>query len=146
MLARHRAKLSGALLDRIDIVLRVEQPSRLELRDEQEPEASAAIRERVVAARVRQHERLSATAAGCNAEMSPGELRRLSRLDTAARRALADAHERAGLTMRGHDRAMRVARTLADLDGSDVVQRHHIAQAVAYRAHGQRARAAHEAA
>ena len=139
VLARYRAKLSGALLDRIDIVLRVEQPSRAELRKEGEPEASAAIRARVIAARMRQQDRLSGTAAACNAQMTPGELRRLCRLDGAARRALADAHERAGLTMRGHDRAMRVARTLADLDGSDAVQRRHVAQAVAYRAHGQSA-------
>jgi magnesium chelatase family protein len=79
--------------------------------------------------------------------MSPGDLRRLCQLDGAARRALADAHERAGLTMRGHDRAMRVARTLADLDGNEAVQRRHVAQAVAYRAQGYgAARAADEAA
>jgi magnesium chelatase family protein len=136
VLARYRAKLSGALLDRIDIVLRVEQPSRAELRAEGEPEPSAAIRERVIAARARQRSRLSGTQAACNAQMRPAELRRLCRLDGAARRALADAHDRAGLTMRGHDRAMRVARTLADLDGCDTVQRHHVAQAVAYRAPG----------
>ena len=57
MLARYKAKLSGALLDRIDIVVRVEQPTRAELRAEAEPESSAAIRERVIAARIRQHER-----------------------------------------------------------------------------------------
>ena len=136
VLARYRAKLSGALLDRIDMVLRVEQPTRAELRDTAEPEASAPVRARVVAARARQANRLRASAAACNAEMTPAELRRLCRLDGAARRALADAHDRAGLTMRGHDRAMRVARTLADLDGSDTVHRVHVAQAVAYRAPG----------
>ena len=139
VLGRYRAKLSGALLDRIDIVLRVEQPTRAELRREGEPEDSAAIRARVVAARARQRSRLHEAAATCNAQMSAAELRRLCRLDGAARRALADAHERAGLTMRGHDRAMRVARTLADLDGSETVQRRHVAQAVAYRAPGREA-------
>ncbi len=93
---------------------------------EKEPEPSAAIRERVSAARGRQRSRQSGTYAACNAQMSPAELRRLCRLDGAARRALADAH----------DRAMRVARTLADLDGCDTVQRRHVAQAVAYRAPG----------
>ncbi len=136
VLARYRAKLSGALLDRIDIVLRVEQPSRAALRAEGEPEHSAPIRERVIAARARQAGRLSGTPVSCNAQLRPAELRRLCRLDGAARRALADAHDRAGLTMRGHDRAMRVARTLADLDGSETVQRRHVAQAVAYRAPG----------
>ena len=136
LLARYRAKLSGALLDRIDLVLRVEQPSRAELRAEGDPEASATIRARVIAARARQRDRLAGTPAACNAQMRPAELRRLCRLDGAARRALADAHERAGLTMRGHDRAMRVARTLADLDGCEMVERRHVAQAVAYRAPG----------
>ena len=88
----------------------------------------------MIAARARQRARLSGTPAACNAQMGPAELRRLCRLDGGARRALADAHERGGLTMRGHDRAMRVARTLADLDGCDTVQRRHVAQAVAYRA------------
>jgi magnesium chelatase family protein len=97
----------------------------------------------VIAARLRQRERLRGTPAACNAQLRPAELRRLCGLDGAARRALADAHDRAGLTMRGHDRAMRVARTLADLDGSDTVQRAHVAQAVAYRAPG-RDRAAFE--
>ncbi len=83
LLARYRAKLSGALLDRIDIVLRVEQPSRAELRAEGDPEPSAAIRARVIAARARQRERLSDSPAACNAQMRPAELRRLCRLDGA---------------------------------------------------------------
>ena len=133
VVARYRSKLSGALLDRTDIVLRVDQPSRRELREEAEPESSAAIRQRVMAAREQQRDRLGGVSATCNAQMRPGELRRLCRLDRDARCALADAHDRAGLTMRGHDRAMRVARTLADLDGCDTVRRAHVAQAVAYR-------------
>ncbi len=133
VIARYRAKLSGALLDRIDIVLRVEQPARAELRAEAEPEASAPIRARVIAARARQRTRLAGTAAACNAQMGLSELRRLCRLDGAAGQALSDAHDRGTLTMRGHDRVMRVARTLADLDGCDTVQRRHVAQAVAYR-------------
>ena len=100
---------------------------------EGEPEGSRAIRERVIAARALQARRLRGRPAACNAHMTPAQLRRLCRLDGAARRALADAHERAGLTMRGHDRVLRVARTLADLDGWDTVQRRHVAQAVAYR-------------
>jgi magnesium chelatase family protein len=132
-IARYRAKLSGALLDRIDIVLRVEQPSRAELRAEGEPEASAPIRARVIAARTRQRTRLTGTAAACHGQMGPSELHSLCGLDSGARRTLADAHDRGALTMRGHDRAMRVARTLADLDGSDTVERRHVAQAVAYR-------------
>ena len=131
--ARYRARLSGPLLDRIDMILRVEQPRPRDVMAEAEPEGSRNIRERVVAARALQERRLRGTAAGCNAQMTHAQVRRLGALEQGARTALHDAHERAGLTMRGHDRVLRVARTLADLDGSERVQRRHIAQAVAYR-------------
>jgi magnesium chelatase family protein len=130
---RYAARLSGALLDRIDIVLRVEQPTREQLGPGEDAESSESIRARVIAARALQRRRLDGSAAACNAHMSPSQVRRLCRLDARARSALADAHDRAGLTMRGHDRVMRVARTLADLEGSNAVRRGHVAQAVAYR-------------
>jgi magnesium chelatase family protein len=131
--ARYRARLSGPLLDRIDMILRVEQPRAKDVTAESDPEGSGPIRERVIAARALQQQRLRDSAASCNAHMSHAELRRLADLEPAARAALHDAHERAGLTMRGHDRVMRVARTLADLEGSRRVQRRHVTQAVAYR-------------
>jgi magnesium chelatase family protein len=131
--ARYRARLSGPLLDRIDMILRVEQPRARDVMTEVEPEGSRAIRARVLAARSVQAERLRGTRAACNAQMSHSQLRRTASMDPAARAALHDAHERAGLTMRGHDRVLRVARTLADLDGSRLVLRRHVAQAVAYR-------------
>jgi magnesium chelatase family protein len=65
--------------------------------------------------------------------MTHAQLRRWAEMEPAARAALHEAHERAGLTMRGHDRVLRVARTLADLDGSRRVRRRHVAEAVAYR-------------
>jgi magnesium chelatase family protein len=131
--ARYRARLSGPLLDRIDMILRVEQPRAREVTAEDDPEGSRPIRERVIAARAVQERRLRGSRAACNAQMTHSELRRLADLDPAARRALHDAHERAGLTMRGHDRVLRVARTLADLDGTLRVERRHVTQAVAYR-------------
>ena len=76
------------------------------------------IRERVLAARAVQERRLRGSPAACNAHMTHAQLRRAANLEPAARAALHDAHERAGLTMRGHDRVLRVARTLADLEGS----------------------------
>jgi magnesium chelatase family protein len=100
---------------------------------EAKPESSGAIRERVLAARAVQEQRLRGTVTSCNAHMTHSQLRRSANLDQAARAALHDAHERAALTMRGHDRVLRVARTLADLDGSGSVRRRHVAQAVAYR-------------
>jgi magnesium chelatase family protein len=131
--ARYRARLSGPLLDRIDMILRVEQPRARDVMTETQSEGSRAIRERVLAARAVQRERLRGTAASCNAQMTHAQLRRFGNLEPAARRALHDAHERAGLTMRGHDRVLRVARTLADMDGSMRVRRPHVTQAVAYR-------------
>ena len=87
----------------------------------------------MVAARAVQEHRLRGSPAGCNAQMTHAQLRRLANLEPGARAALHDAHERAGLTMRGHDRVLRVARTLADLDGAERVRRPDVAQAVAYR-------------
>jgi magnesium chelatase family protein len=131
--ARYRARLSGPLLDRIDMILRVEQPRARDVMAEADPEGSSTIRARVLAARAIQAQRLRGSAAVCNAHMSHAELRRFANLEPAARAALHDAHERAGLTMRGHDRVLRVARTLADLEGLARVRRRHVAQAVAYR-------------
>jgi magnesium chelatase family protein len=131
--ARYRARLSGPLLDRIDMIVRVEQPHARDVMTESDPEDSTAIRARVLAARGVQKKRLRESAAACNGQMTHSELRRLANMEPAARAALHDAHERARLTMRGHDRVLRVARTLADLDSSQRVRRRHIAEAVAYR-------------
>jgi magnesium chelatase family protein len=111
---RYEAKLSGALADRIDISVRVEQPTARALRSEP-GEPSEAVRERVVAARERQAGRLGP--GRCNAVMTSAETRRACRLDGAAERLLARSHDRLGLSGRGYERVLRVARTHADLDG-----------------------------
>jgi magnesium chelatase family protein len=132
-LRRYAAKLSGPLLDRIDMILSVEQPSREELMSGAPGERSAQMRSRVVAARTRQAERLAGTEARCNGELAAGQVRSFCRLGDDARAALYRAHETVGLTVRGHDRVVRVARTLADLDGRDPIENRDIAEAVAYR-------------
>ena len=134
-LRRYRAKLSGPLLDRIDMIVRVASPSRDELMAGPGAPESAAVGARVAAARARQSERLAGTGARCNAELGPAQVRLLCKLDPAARAALYAAHDRLRLSVRGHDRALRVARTLADLDGRDTITRGDVAQAVAYREH-----------
>jgi magnesium chelatase family protein len=128
---RYDAKLSGALLDRIDMVVRVEPPSRDELMSGKTTQSSAEIRERVLTARARQADRLGA--GRCNAVMTPAEARSFCRLEGGARSALYAAHERMRLSARGHDRVLRVARTLADLDGHERIGRKDVTQAVAYR-------------
>jgi magnesium chelatase family protein len=137
-LIRHRRRLSGPLLDRLDLVLSVERPTAQELAGE--PYAtSAAIREQVVAARGRQAARGPGVP---NGELSATQVRGLVRLEPAARRVLADQYERGTLSARGRDRALRVAQTIADLDGAPLVSAAVIAQAIALRHEPQPAGAA----
>ena len=125
---RYASKLTGALADRIDLSLSVGQPARAELTGAPGP-ASASVRERVVAARRRQAARLGPGRA--NAEMGSAETRTLVDLDRDARALLASGALR--FSGRGHDRLLRVARTLADLEGADEVGVDHLSEAVALR-------------
>jgi magnesium chelatase family protein len=127
----YRQRLSGPLLDRIDIRLRVPRLSRSELLGSRPGEASAGMRARVEAARERQRARLGGPR--CNADMSGAEARRTSMLSTDSERVLGRAVERYGLTGRGFDRALKVARTIADLDGSARVEAPHLVEALAFR-------------
>jgi len=127
---RYEAKLSGALADRIDISARVEQPTAQALGSES-GERSAVVRERVVAARERQAHRLGA--GRCNAEMTSAETRRACRLDGAAERLLARSHDRLGLSGRGYERVLRVARTLADLDAREQLEARDVEGALTMR-------------
>jgi magnesium chelatase family protein len=131
-LARHRRRLSGPLLDRIDVLVAVGRPAAGALRDEQAP-SSAAVRERVVAARDRQAERLGRHGLTCNAQMPARLLRELAGATPSALRLLYELHDRHRLSARGHGRVLRVARTLADLDDSDAVGPEHVTLAAALR-------------
>jgi magnesium chelatase family protein len=121
------AKLSGALADRIDITFTVDPPSPEELR-ESSSEDSSAVRKRVLAARAAQEERLGPGRA--NADMTPGELRRHCHLDPLARRTLDDGHRQLGLSARGWDRCLRLARTIADLAGEERINVEHVSEAI----------------
>lgn len=131
--ARYRQRLSGPLLDRLDIRLTVPRLSKAELMGSDRNEASAAIRERVEAARARQRVRLRGTPFGSNAAMPGSVARRHARLTPAAERALGGAVDRLGLSGRGFDRAMKVARTIADLEGADRVADAHVYEALRFR-------------
>ena len=131
-LARHHRRLSGPLLDRIDVLVAVGRPAAGALRDEQAP-PSAAVRERVVAARERQADRLAAHGLTCNAQMPARLLREHAEATPSALRLLYELHDRHRLSARGHGRVLRVARTLADLDDSATVGPEHITLAAALR-------------
>jgi magnesium chelatase family protein len=131
-LARHRRRLSGPLLDRIDLLVTVARPSLAGLAGPART-SSAAVRERVLAARERQHARLAATPVHTNAQLDGRLLRTHVRAGAAARHALARAYEAGGLSARGHDRVLRVACTIADLAGRDAVELDDVLQALALR-------------
>lgn len=131
-LARHQRRLSGPLLDRIDLLVAVRRPPADALRDEAGP-PSADIRARVVAARERQHHRLAPHGVSCNARMDARQLRDLADASASAIRLLYELHDRHALSARGHARVLRVARTMADLDGADRIGPEHIHAAAGLR-------------
>jgi magnesium chelatase family protein len=131
-LRRHRRKLSGPLLDRMDLLVNVQRPTDAELRS---PGAtsSASTRERVTAARSRQRSRFAGTPVACNGEMDARLVSHCVRLDPAAEQALGLAYSAGALSARGRHRVLRVARTIADLEGTDGVRREHILTALGLR-------------
>ena len=130
---RYLARISGPLLDRIDIHVDVPPLKRRELTDEPSGEPSTAIRERVCRARQSQQERFRRSKVYCNAHMSPRQIRKHCQVDGEARSLLDTAMERLGLSARAYDRILKVARTIADLEAADGIQAEHIAEAIQYR-------------
>ena len=129
----YRSRISGPLLDRIDIIVEVSAVKFDDLRDRQEAEPSKDVRQRVNAARQKQHQRYSGLGSMCNARMGPDELRNYCALDEASTDLMRQAFDTFGLTARSYDRILKVARTIADLDGSEEISMEHIAEAIQYR-------------
>jgi len=135
MIQRYVSKISGPLMDRIDIHIDVPAVNYKEMRSSAAPEGSAQIRERVVRARETQLSRFSTLREKlyCNAQMSPRHMRAFCDLSADCERLLERAMTQQGLSARAHDRILKVARTIADLESVPAIQPKHIAEAIQYR-------------
>ncbi|MEW6261601.1 MAG: YifB family Mg chelatase-like AAA ATPase [Thermodesulfobacteriota bacterium] len=130
---KYRSHVSGPLLDRIDLHLEVPAVKYKDLGTETSGESSRIIRERVKAARRRQAERLAPFGLYSNAQMQAAHLRRFCQLDDQSRRLLETAMQRLGLSARAYTRVLKLARTIADLEGDDEIAVHHVSEAIGYR-------------
>ena len=133
LIQRYLARISGPLLDRIDLHIQVPAVKYKELAEDEKAEESAVIRERILAARQRQLRRLEPFGQFCNTQMTPRTLRRFCKLDAECEKQMENAITRLGLSARAYDRILRVSRTIADLEGSDKIQARHVSEAIQYR-------------
>jgi magnesium chelatase family protein len=130
---RYRNRISGPLLDRIDIHIEAPALSLAELRSDQPGEPSAAIRTRVESARARQRERFTGSRVAANARMTQAQLKKFCHLDSTLGDLLQQAMEQLALSARAYDRILKVARTIADLAGAERIAAPHLLEAIQYR-------------
>ena len=132
-IARYQKRISGPLLDRIDIHVEVPRVDYEKLADKRKVEDSATIRQRVQAARERQLQRFTGTKLTCNAEMGPAEVRDFCQVDASAEKLLKAAMQQLHLSARAFHRVLKLARSIADLAESETIAANHIAEAIQYR-------------
>ena len=133
LIQRYLARISGPLLDRIDLHIQVPAVRYKELAQEEAGEDSAAIRGRILAAREEQFRRLAPFGLYCNAQMTPRTLRRFCKLDAESEKQMENVITKLGLSARAYDRILKVSRTIADLAGSEKIQACHVSEAIQYR-------------
>jgi len=133
LIQRYLSKISGPLLDRIDLHIQVPAVKYKELARDEKSEESSVIRARILEARRVQCQRLAPFGAYCNGQMSPRMIRRFCKLDAESEKQMENAIVRLGFSARAYDRILRVARTMADLEGIEKIQACHVAEAIQYR-------------
>ena len=133
MITRYRKRISGPLMDRIDIHIDVPRIEFEKLHNGERAEPSASIRQRVEAARKRQEQRLAESDLQCNADMGPAEVREQCRLDEAGTRLMQSAMAQMNLSARSFHRILKLSRTIADLAGEEQITTQHLAEALQYR-------------
>ena len=130
---KYMGRLSGPLLDRIDLHVEVPTVAFQDLSAKADGTPSAAMREQVYIARAIQADRFAGSATRLNGRMSGRLLRKHCVVDEAGRLMLQNAMDKLGLSARAHDRILRMARTIADLEGTDNIQERHVSEAIGYR-------------
>ena len=133
MIQKYLAKISGPLLDRIDLQVEVDAVSYEELSDGELQESSESIRKRVQAAREIQRQRFSGTSVHCNAQMNEEMIKKYCELDGASQALIQQAFKRLNMSARGYNRILKVARTIADLHGEARINAKHVALAISFR-------------
>jgi magnesium chelatase family protein len=137
VVTRYQKRLSGPLLDRIDMHLAIQRVDHDRLMDVTPGESSADVRQRVTAARQLQWRRFAEhPKVTSNAELQAADIRAVCQLDAISAHLLRAAVERFGLSARAYHRVLRVARTIADLDNSEQIQENHVAEAIQYQPRG----------
>lgn len=130
---RYRSKISGPLIDRIDLHVEVPAVPYKDLMGTSGAEASAGIRKRVIAARQRQSDRFARTKIYCNAQMSSRQIKRYCRIDDDCSVLLESAIDKLGLSARAYNRILKIGRTIADLEGDSDIRVDHVSEAIQYR-------------
>ncbi len=134
MIRRYRSRISGPLLDRIDIQIEVPPVGLSELSSASDEESSEKMRERVILARRMQEERFKGKRFNFNSRIPPRYIKRYCLMTPSAERFIEEACERFGFSPRSYHRILKVARTIADMEGKEIIQDHHIQEAIHYRA------------
>ncbi|MFC1966448.1 YifB family Mg chelatase-like AAA ATPase [Chloroflexota bacterium] len=133
LVSRYQRRISGPLIDRVDIFVEVPHIDYEKLADGRLGEKSEHVQNRVIAARSLQHQRLSGTRLTCNTEMTPIEVREFCLVEESAQSLLKAAMKQLYLSARAFHRILKLARTIADLENSDTIKAHHLAEAIQYR-------------